>query len=67
MNVYDPAMSLDAVGQALGLTRERIRQIENGAVPRLRAALEDAANDTPDPMVSGRDGNRWIRPKPSAP
>lgn len=58
MHVDDAAMTLDEVGQLLGLTRERVRQIENAAIARLRAALEDATSPaTPDPMVHGQDGN----------
>ena len=32
-------LKLEAVSQLLGLTRERIRQIEEGAVPKLKAVL----------------------------
>jgi transcriptional regulator with XRE-family HTH domain len=34
--------TLDEVGQALGITRERVRQIEEAALPRLRRGLERA-------------------------
>ena len=34
------AMTLDAVGQEFGVTRERIRQIEAKALQKLRTALE---------------------------
>ena len=34
------AMTLDAVGQEFGVTRERIRQIEAKALAKLRAGLE---------------------------
>jgi hypothetical protein len=39
------AMTLDAVGQEFGLTRERIRQIEAKALAKLRAALEERGID----------------------
>jgi RNA polymerase primary sigma factor len=35
-----PAMTLAAIGEALGLSRERVRQIEQKAMARLRAHLE---------------------------
>jgi RNA polymerase sigma factor (sigma-70 family) len=35
----EPAMTLEAIGARLGLTRERIRQIEVAALERLRRLL----------------------------
>ncbi len=35
-----PAMTLDEVGQVVGVTRERVRQIQNKALAKLRAAFE---------------------------
>jgi RNA polymerase primary sigma factor len=40
--VEDEPMTLDAIGEAFGLTRERIRQIEKKAFEKLRASLIDA-------------------------
>ena len=36
----EPAMTLEAIGQRLGVTRERVRQIEGAALRKLRARLE---------------------------
>jgi RNA polymerase primary sigma factor len=36
----EPPMTLEAIGQRLGLTRERIRQIEGAGLRKLRARLE---------------------------
>lgn len=36
----EPAMTLEAIGQRLGVTRERVRQIEAAALRRLRARLQ---------------------------
>ncbi len=35
----EPAMTLEAIGQRLGVTRERVRQIEGAALRKLRAHL----------------------------
>jgi RNA polymerase primary sigma factor len=40
----EPPLTLEAIGQRLGLTRERIRQIETAALRRLRTQL-----DAPEP------------------
>ena len=38
-----PAQTLQQIGQGLGLTAERARQIESGALHKLRSALSQAA------------------------
>src|SRR5262249_31001273 len=40
--------TLNEIGQALGLTRERVRQIEKEALGKLRDRLEGGADDDPD-------------------
>jgi RNA polymerase sigma factor (sigma-70 family) len=47
-----PAMTLAAVGDALGLSRERVRQIEQKAMARLRARLEEVWGRTRDRELS---------------
>ena len=42
-----PAQTLRQIGQGLGLTAERARQIESSALHKLRAALSQAAPHTP--------------------
>ena len=41
-------MTLEAIGQRLGVTRERIRQIEGAALRKLRARLEARGVGLPD-------------------
>lgn len=36
-----PAMTLEEVGQVIGVTKERVRQIQNKALEKLRTTLED--------------------------
>jgi RNA polymerase primary sigma factor len=43
----DP-MSLEAIGAELGLTRERIRQLERDALAKLTDELADLAEDLPE-------------------
>lgn len=39
-SVYGQPMTLEQVGQELGVTRERVRQIEAAALAKLRATCE---------------------------
>ena len=38
----DPYKALEQVGEMIGVTKERVRQIQNKALGKLRAALEGA-------------------------
>jgi DNA-directed RNA polymerase sigma subunit (sigma70/sigma32) len=44
-------LTLDAIGQHLGLTRERVRQLERRALGRMRAATD--ASGTPSERSDG--------------
>ena len=44
----DPPETLDAIGRRLGLTRERVRQIEAGGLRKLRALLAARGVDPSD-------------------
>ena len=44
----DPPETLEAVGRRLGLTRERVRQIEGGGLRKLRALLAARGVDASD-------------------
>lgn len=41
----EQAATLEALGRQLGVSKERVRQIEHGALTKLRRALEEAAGD----------------------
>lgn len=45
----DP-LTLKEIGQRIGLTRERVRQIEHEALNKLREALEGECDDDEDPL-----------------
>lgn len=44
-----PALTLDQVGQIIGVTKERVRQIQNKALEKIRTALDDLRADPPRP------------------
>lgn len=60
-----PPLTLEEVGRILGVTRERIRQIQEGAFKKLRASYEIrmAYDDQPQPMQPVADrvepASRW--------
>jgi RNA polymerase primary sigma factor len=45
----DAPMTLEAIGQRLGVTREGVRQIESAALRKLRARLEARGTGSPEP------------------
>ncbi len=66
----EDGMTLEAIGQMLGVTRERVRQIEGSALAKMRAYMEDPREfrkkhrwrETHD-----MDFNRWVRQIPDFP
>ncbi len=40
-----PALTLEQVGQIIGVTKERVRQIQNKALEKIRLALEESRNE----------------------
>jgi len=52
-----PAMTLAAVGETLGLSRERVRQIEQKAMARLRSRLEEVWGRTRPPLSFNRSAD----------
>jgi len=59
-----PAMTLAAVGESLGLSRERVRQIEAKAMARLRARIEDVWGRTRSRKASTRELSEAAAPRP---
>jgi RNA polymerase primary sigma factor len=47
--------TLEEVGQAFGVTRERIRQLQNIALKKLRRALQKKEDPSPRPLVNGSE------------
>ncbi|MFM2124095.1 MAG: polymerase sigma factor SigA [Acidobacteriota bacterium] len=46
-----PSLTLEQVGQIIGLTKERVRQIQNKALEKLRLALEDVRGEPVSPTM----------------
>jgi len=59
-----PALTLAAVGQSLGLSRERVRQLEQKAMARLRARLEEVWGRT---QPHGRPVRKTLTTGPRSP
>ncbi|MCE2885371.1 MAG: sigma-70 family RNA polymerase sigma factor [Planctomycetaceae bacterium] len=54
-------LTLEQVGQVIGVTKERVRQIQNKALEKIRAALEQANPDAAREMqddIAAREGRR---------
>ena len=72
----DLGATLEEIGQALGVTRERARQIEAAALRKLRVRCEaegidladmlDAWRSMPGSSVVPREGNSWCTPGESS-
>jgi len=47
-----PGLTLDQVGQIIGVTKERVRQIQNKALEKIRTALDELRADPPRPSTN---------------
>lgn len=47
----EPAITLESLGEKLGISKERVRQIENRAVEKLKAAVLERAAEREDALV----------------
>ena len=50
------ALTLEEVGREFGVTRERIRQLQNSALTKMRRALRKKEKPIPKPLASGLAG-----------
>jgi len=50
------ALTLEEVGREFGVTRERIRQLQNSALTKMRRALRKKEKPTPKPLAPGLAG-----------
>ena len=46
-----PSLTLEQVGQMIGVTKERVRQIQNKALEKLRLALEEVRGEPLPPAM----------------
>ncbi|MFZ9880977.1 MAG: sigma-70 family RNA polymerase sigma factor [Phycisphaerales bacterium] len=56
-------LTLEQVGQVIGVTKERVRQIQNKALEKIRAALAEANPDSSREMaddIAAREGRRPV-------
>ncbi|MHB8421721.1 MAG: adenine phosphoribosyltransferase [Leptospirales bacterium] len=66
----EDGMTLEAIGQRLGVTRERVRQIEGSALAKMRAYMEDPSEFRKKHKWKERhdmDFSRWVRQIPDFP
>ncbi|MHB1927104.1 MAG: adenine phosphoribosyltransferase [Leptospirillum sp.] len=66
----EEGMTLEAIGQMLGVTRERVRQIEASAMAKLRAYMEDPSEFRKKHRWREKlnmDFNKWVRQVPDFP
>jgi RNA polymerase primary sigma factor len=47
------ALTLEEVGREFGITRERIRQLQNSALTKMRKALQRKEKPLPKPLSNG--------------
>lgn len=47
-----PGLTLDQVGQIIGVTKERVRQIQNKALEKIRVALDELRAEPPKPSAN---------------
>ena len=47
------ALTLEEVGREFGVTRERIRQLQNSALTKMRRALSKKEKPLPKPLAPG--------------
>lgn len=54
-----PPLTLEQVGQIIGVTKERVRQIQNKALEKIRLALEESRKE---PSAAGEEGAEGYTP-----
>lgn len=66
----EDGMTLESIGQTLGVTRERVRQIEGSALAKMRAYMEDPSEFRKKHRWREKhimDFNKWVRQVPDFP